>query len=94
MTGPSRKARVIGEEQVVAEADRLVANTAVEAQDLIDRYGADPPALLSVVQPGVDLDRFAPFAGGVDLGRAARPAAARPAGGTGTSSPSSAGSSR
>ena len=26
-TGPSRWARVIGEEQVVAEADRLVANT-------------------------------------------------------------------
>ncbi|SCL63542.1 D-inositol-3-phosphate glycosyltransferase [Micromonospora citrea] len=56
---PEPKARVIGEEQVVAEADRLVANTAVEARDLIDRYDADP-AQVTVVQPGVDLDRFRP----------------------------------
>jgi D-inositol-3-phosphate glycosyltransferase len=66
---PEPLARVVGEDQVVAEADRLVANTAVEADDLINRYGADP-SLVSVVPPGVDLDRFAPFAGGVDLGRA------------------------
>ena len=39
---PEPKARVIGEEQVVAEADRLVANTRVEARDLVDRYDADP----------------------------------------------------
>ncbi|MGK5676521.1 D-inositol-3-phosphate glycosyltransferase [Micromonospora sp. URMC 106] len=56
---PEPKARVIGEEQVVAEADRLVANTAVEARDLIDRYDADP-AQVTVVEPGVDLDRFRP----------------------------------
>jgi D-inositol-3-phosphate glycosyltransferase len=66
---PEPLARVVGEEQVVAEADRLVANTVFEAQDLVARYGA-PPSLVSVVQPGVDLERFAPFAGGVDLGRA------------------------
>ncbi|MEV4841892.1 D-inositol-3-phosphate glycosyltransferase [Micromonospora matsumotoense] len=59
---PEPKARVIGEEQVVAEADRLVANTRVEATDLIDRYAADP-ARVAVVEPGVDLDRFRPAAG-------------------------------
>jgi len=56
---PEPKARVIGEEQVVAEADRLVANTEVEAGDLISRYDADP-ARVAVVEPGVDLDRFRP----------------------------------
>ncbi|HEV7710594.1 MAG TPA: glycosyltransferase, partial [Asanoa sp.] len=39
---PEPLARVVGEEQVVAEADRLVANTTFEARDLINRYGADP----------------------------------------------------
>ncbi len=53
------RARVIGEEQVVAEADRLVANTAAEARELLDLYGADPERV-TVVQPGVDLDRFVP----------------------------------
>src|SRR5439155_23755980 len=32
---PEPKARVIGEEQVVAEADRLVANTPAEARELV-----------------------------------------------------------
>ncbi|MFC0002964.1 D-inositol-3-phosphate glycosyltransferase [Micromonospora siamensis] len=59
---PEPKARVIGEEQVVAEADRLVANTRVEARDLLDRYDADPDRV-AVVEPGVDLDRFRPPAG-------------------------------
>src|SRR5690349_8448046 len=56
---PEPKARVIGEEQVIAEADRLVANTRFEAQDLVSCYDADPTRL-SVVQPGVDLERFRP----------------------------------
>jgi D-inositol-3-phosphate glycosyltransferase len=56
---PEPKARVIGEEQVIAEADRLVANTRFEAQDLVSCYDADP-ARLTVVQPGVDLERFRP----------------------------------
>ena len=56
---PEPRARVIGEEQVVAESDRLVANTRFEAQDLVDFYDADP-ARVEVVQPGVDLDRFRP----------------------------------
>ncbi|GIF24264.1 D-inositol-3-phosphate glycosyltransferase [Actinoplanes tereljensis] len=57
---PEPKARVIGEEQVIAESDRLVANTAAEAQDLVGYYGA-PSARTAVVQPGVDLDRFHPL---------------------------------
>jgi D-inositol-3-phosphate glycosyltransferase len=60
---PEPRARIIGEEQVVAEADRLVANTDVEAHDLINRYGADPDRV-AVVEPGVDLDRFQPPAAG------------------------------
>jgi D-inositol-3-phosphate glycosyltransferase len=56
---PEPKARVIGEEQVIAEADRLVANTRFEAQDLVAAYDADPTRL-TVVQPGVDLERFRP----------------------------------
>ncbi|MET0495507.1 MAG: D-inositol-3-phosphate glycosyltransferase [Actinoplanes sp.] len=59
---PEPKARVIGEEQVIAESDRLVANTRFEAQDLVSCYDADP-CRLSVVQPGVDLDRFRPITG-------------------------------
>ncbi|GIE27915.1 D-inositol-3-phosphate glycosyltransferase [Actinoplanes italicus] len=58
---PEPKARVIGEEQVVAASDRLVANTGFEAQDLITHYEADP-SLVSVVEPGVDLRRFRPGA--------------------------------
>jgi D-inositol-3-phosphate glycosyltransferase len=56
---PEPRARVIGEEQVVAEADRLIANTDEEARQLVRLYGADPARTL-VIPPGVDLDRFAP----------------------------------
>jgi D-inositol-3-phosphate glycosyltransferase len=56
---PEPKARVIGEEQVVAEAERLVANTPTEARELIDLYGAELDRV-AVVEPGVDLDRFRP----------------------------------
>jgi D-inositol-3-phosphate glycosyltransferase len=56
---PEPKARVIGEEQVVAEADRLVANTPAEASDLVELYGAAYDRV-SVVPPGVDLQRFSP----------------------------------
>jgi D-inositol-3-phosphate glycosyltransferase len=56
---PEPRARVIGEEQVVAEADRLIANTAEEARQLVDFYDADPRRTL-VVPPGVDLERFRP----------------------------------
>ncbi len=56
---PEPRMRVIGEEQVVAEADRLVANTEVEAAELVKLYDADPAKVL-VVPPGVDLERFTP----------------------------------
>ncbi|HEX6500333.1 MAG TPA: D-inositol-3-phosphate glycosyltransferase [Micromonosporaceae bacterium] len=71
---PEPKARVIGEEQVVAEADRLVANTPTEARELIDLYGAATEQV-AVVEPGVDLDRFTPPAPRRE--RAARLAARR-----------------
>ena len=54
---PEPRARVIGEEQVVAEADRLIANTVEEARQLVRWYDADPARTL-VVPPGVDLERF------------------------------------
>jgi D-inositol-3-phosphate glycosyltransferase len=56
---PEPNARVIGEEQVVAEADRLVANTDVEARQLVDFYDADPSRIVTV-PPGVDLATFTP----------------------------------
>jgi D-inositol-3-phosphate glycosyltransferase len=71
---PEPKARMIGEEQVVAEADRLVASTPTEARELINLYGASPEKV-SVVAPGVDLDRFSPPAAGRE--QAARIAARR-----------------
>ncbi|MFP5336216.1 MAG: D-inositol-3-phosphate glycosyltransferase [Actinomycetes bacterium] len=59
---PEPQGRVIGEEQVVAAADRLIANTPAEARELVELYGADP-ARVEVVPPGVDLDVFTPGAG-------------------------------
>ena len=66
---PEPSGRVIGEEQVVAAADALLASTAQEAGELVDLYGADPAAL-HVVTPGVDLELFHP-AGRDAAGRAA-----------------------
>ena len=56
---PEPQARVIGEEQDVAAADMLIANTADEAGELITSYGADPDRV-AVVHPGVDLHAFRP----------------------------------
>ncbi|QBX57452.1 D-inositol-3-phosphate glycosyltransferase [Nocardioides seonyuensis] len=56
---PEPAARLIGEEQVVEAADLLVANTALERQQLVDLYDADP-ARVAVVHPGVDLSVFRP----------------------------------
>ncbi|HEV2255600.1 MAG TPA: D-inositol-3-phosphate glycosyltransferase [Streptosporangiaceae bacterium] len=53
-------ARIRGEGEVVAAADRLVANTAEEARQLIDLYGADPWRV-ETVNPGVDLSVFQPL---------------------------------
>lgn len=56
---PEPRARVIGEEQVVVEADRLVASTEAETRDLIDLYAADARRV-STIAPGVDLETFRP----------------------------------
>jgi D-inositol-3-phosphate glycosyltransferase len=56
---PEPRARIIGEEQVTAEADRLIANTPSEARELVNLYGAHPHRV-AVVEPGVDLDLFTP----------------------------------
>ena len=56
---PEPAARQIGEQQVVAEADRMVANTADEAAQLVRIYGADP-SRIDVVAPGADLSRYRP----------------------------------
>lgn len=56
---PEPVVRIIGEEQVVEASTRLVANTAVEARQLSDLYGAHPDRV-DVVHPGVDLDAFTP----------------------------------
>ena len=51
--------RLRGETEVVATADRLVANTEEEALQLVGLYGADP-ARVWTVNPGVDLAVFRP----------------------------------
>ena len=56
---PEPLRRVVGEEQVVAASDRLVANTAEEAAQLVDLYDADPSRVVTVA-PGVDLEHFRP----------------------------------
>ena len=58
---PEPRVRVIGEDQVVAESDRLVCNTTIEARELVDLYGADPARIVTI-PPGVDLARFRPGA--------------------------------
>ncbi|MET8007067.1 D-inositol-3-phosphate glycosyltransferase [Nonomuraea glycinis] len=56
---PEPQARVVGEEQVVEIADRLVANTGDEARELIELYGAAEQRV-AVVNPGVNLTVFQP----------------------------------
>jgi D-inositol-3-phosphate glycosyltransferase len=58
---PEPMAREIGEAQVVAAADRLVANTDEEAKSLVELYDADPARVVTV-PPGVDLELFRPGA--------------------------------
>ncbi|SDI66918.1 D-inositol-3-phosphate glycosyltransferase [Actinokineospora alba] len=56
---PEPRERVIGEQQIVDEADRLIANTDVEAAQLVSLYDADPEKV-DIIAPGVDLERFRP----------------------------------
>ena len=53
--------RIRGEGEAVAAADRLVANTAEEARQLVELYGASPWRV-ETVSPGVDLSVFRPSA--------------------------------
>ena len=54
---PEPRVRVLGEEQVVAAADRLVAATVDEARQLRQLYDAQP-GQVDVIAPGVDLEMF------------------------------------
>ncbi len=56
---PEPATREIGEKQVIAEADRLTANTGREARDLVELYGALPDRI-DIVPPGADLTRYRP----------------------------------
>jgi D-inositol-3-phosphate glycosyltransferase len=65
---PEPMARIIGEAQVVAAADRLVANTDEEAAQLVELYRADPARVVTV-NPGVDLSVFTPDGDGAARAR-------------------------
>jgi D-inositol-3-phosphate glycosyltransferase len=60
--------RIKGEHEVVAAADRLIANTAEEAHQLTELYGADP-AKVAAISPGADLSVFRPGAHGRRMAR-------------------------
>ncbi|MEY3734136.1 MAG: D-inositol-3-phosphate glycosyltransferase, partial [Actinomycetota bacterium] len=56
---PEPQVRVVGEQQVVDHASRLIANTGEEARQLMSLYAA-PDRVIDVVHPGVDLELFTP----------------------------------
>ncbi|WP_051406986.1 D-inositol-3-phosphate glycosyltransferase [Nocardia sp. CNY236] len=56
---PEPATREIGEKQVITEADRLVANTAEEARQLVGFYGADSERI-DIAPPGADLAHYRP----------------------------------
>ena len=56
---PEPPLRTVGEQQVVDEADRLIANTEDEAGQLVSLHHADATRI-DVAHPGVDLDVFRP----------------------------------
>jgi D-inositol-3-phosphate glycosyltransferase len=60
---PEPLGRILGEEQVVAEANALIASTGDEARALIRDYHADP-GRIHTIPPGVDLDVFRPGGSG------------------------------
>lgn len=57
--GPEPPARLVGEQRVIAEADRIFAATPAEAAHLVGLYRADP-GLIRLVPPGVDHSLFFP----------------------------------
>jgi D-inositol-3-phosphate glycosyltransferase len=56
---PEPSDRLAGEERVIAEADRLIAATPVEASQLVGLYRAEP-GRIRLVPPGVDHELFFP----------------------------------
>ena len=56
---PEPALRSVGEQQVIDEADRLIVNTEIEAQQLVSLHNADRGSI-DVVHPGVDLQVFTP----------------------------------
>jgi D-inositol-3-phosphate glycosyltransferase len=56
---PEPTVREIGEAQVVAAADRLIASTVEEGEELVSLYDADPARIVTIA-PGVDLRRYTP----------------------------------
>ncbi len=70
---PEPPARLLGEQQVVDAADMLIANTDVEAKQLVNLYDADPTRV-EVVPPGVDLQVFRPVGQAVARARLGIPA--------------------
>jgi D-inositol-3-phosphate glycosyltransferase len=56
---PEPPARLVGERRVIAGADRILAPTPLEADHLVNLYGADRQRI-RVVPPGVDGRLFAP----------------------------------
>ncbi len=56
---PEPDVRIRGEAEVIASADRIVANTDAQAHELIRLYDADPRRVASIT-PGVDLTVFRP----------------------------------
>jgi D-inositol-3-phosphate glycosyltransferase len=56
---PEPDHRIAVEQAIVRDADRLIASSLTEADDLARLYGADR-AQVSVVSPGVDLELFGP----------------------------------
>lgn len=54
------QSRIDGETYVMKIADKLIAATPAEEEQLITLYGADPEKI-SIIPPGVDLKRFTPL---------------------------------
>ena len=48
------------EKTLMGAVDRIVAATEIDAGHMIEHYGADPD-LISIIPPGVDLERFQPM---------------------------------
>jgi D-inositol-3-phosphate glycosyltransferase len=57
---PESSDRMCAESEIVRLADRLVANTGQERDELVGLYGADADRV-DIVHPGVDLDVFRPM---------------------------------